>query len=114
MGFIYCRDCDWEQDDFWEVNGYNPFKNLESNYWLEILNNGINVNHIIQIDNWILKDLNIEGEKEGEVDFRRYLAALLREEAKNIENMHWVTYKDYKNDSDPKCPKCGSRNLVED
>ena len=27
MAFVYCDDCDWQQDDFWHKT-YNPFENL--------------------------------------------------------------------------------------
>lgn len=24
MAFLHCHDCDWQQDDFWSLNGHNP------------------------------------------------------------------------------------------
>lgn len=26
MAFLHCHECDWEQDDFWSPNGYNPLE----------------------------------------------------------------------------------------
>lgn len=26
MAFVHCHECDWEQDDFWSLSGYNPFR----------------------------------------------------------------------------------------
>ena len=46
-----------------------------------------------------------------EVDVRQFVAYFLERIAKSIRNMYWMTEQDYFNDSDKRCPKCGSSDL---
>jgi len=30
MAYLHCHNCDWAQDDFYSVDGYNPPSSLKS------------------------------------------------------------------------------------
>jgi C4-type Zn-finger protein len=35
MSYLHCHSCNWRQDDFYSVDGYNPAKYLKS--WMKSL-----------------------------------------------------------------------------
>ena len=114
MAFLHCNNCTWQQDDFWETDGYNPFRKDILEYWVEIMKEGIAGERTIGMDSgWVketgLASVMIDG--QSHVNFRDYLAWELERKAKNIKKMNWVTWEDFKNDPDPVCPNCGSNEL---
>lgn len=84
--YVRCLDCDWEQDDFYSKNGYNPTKKIGD--WVEMF-----------FDGKVKKDIIVKA---------------LREYANDVENMKWMTYEEFKNDNNKTCPKCGSNNFRTD
>ena len=114
MAFVHCHSCPWSQDDFWEVDGYNPFRKDILEDWVKKMKEGIADRKSIGMDQWWAQEAKIPyqpGKKGVDIDFRDYLAWELRRKANNIEKMKWITWKDFKNDPNPVCPNCGSDNL---
>jgi len=92
--YLYCKNCGWEQDDFWDKN-YNPLKSLID--WQETL---------LDFD-------KLDRKKRYEVDrdsviYRtpREMVTLYCEEAiRKIKNQVFLTFDDVKNE-EYKCPNC--------
>jgi len=108
MAMIYCANCRWSQDDFWEPDGYNPFRQDIIDHLKESL-----FKDRVYMDAYAMRDMGIvplqdENGKhycEGNV----YVAAQLLGKAKKILNMRWKTWEEFKAIKDSfKCPKCGS------
>ena len=114
MSFVHCHNCPWSQDDFWEANGYSPFRKDILEYWVVIMKNGINGKKAVGMEEWWAKEAGLpytKGEKGVDIDFREYLAWDLEGKAKNIRDMRLITWKDFKDDPNPVCPNCGSDKL---
>ena len=88
--FIYCDDCGWQQDDFWDTN-YNPIDSL--NDWKNQLLKG----DLDEKPNWsrkkTLREIILD-------DFSDSLNA--------VKNMKYRTLEEL-NEQNPehKCPICG-------
>ena len=117
--FIYCHTCDWGQDDFWNPNGYNPFKKDTIEWLNRILLDGISGKEkYLNFDHGFIMDHpDIKYKEDGEgfylIDYRDFLAMELGKMSRCIEGMKWVTYEDYKNEKpeNQTCPQCGSFDL---
>jgi hypothetical protein len=108
MAFVYCRNCDWEQDDCWSES-YNPFKRLLD--WQDRL---LEKNLDEKLDGYFDKNALEEWGLVGKT-WRDFLINELTISQNRIKNMKWKTEKDFKNDPDKKCPKCGSsKHLIWD
>jgi hypothetical protein len=116
MAFAHCHDCDFSQDDFWEVygNGWHPFRSDIVQDWIRHINDAIHGRKTISMDIWWAKDAGISYREVGghaEINVLEYIAWELEHKAKNIRNMHWLTTKEFRDDPNRCCPKCGSKHL---
>ncbi len=90
MAYIHCHKCSWSQDDFYDESGYNPAKVLKN--WNEALCSD-KVNKIFP----------------GKIiTYKEVIAQEYERKAKNIRNMKWTTFQQYKNDPNKQCPMCGN------
>ena len=102
MAFLHCHSCNWEQDDFYRVDGYNPAKSLTD--WMEKLCSG-------DIDKQFSNCSEFLAEN-GPISTREVIAREFEKYAKNIRNMPWITEEQWRRDKDEAvCPKCGERNF---
>jgi hypothetical protein len=119
MAYLHCHNCPWSQDDFWHLPkeeggdgfGYMPFDRNDFEEIFKLLSAAVQDPSKRMVDNY---DRNFFeehfGTSEG-VDVRQFVAWNLERRARQIRGMVWMTYDDYKNDSDKRCPRCGSGNL---
>jgi hypothetical protein len=99
--YVHCHSCDWEQDDFYSPDGYNPASYLKQ--WNKQLFSD-------EIDEQFTDDAQfVKG--SGKISLREVIAKLYESYALKIRSMKWITYKDFKNDPKKACPNCGSENL---
>ena len=102
MAYLHCHSCDWEQDDFYSVDGYNPADYLKS--WMEMLCSE-GVDDQFSNDSEFLKE-------NGPISKREVIAREFEKFAIRIRNMNWVTYELWeKNKKEAVCPKCGESNF---
>jgi hypothetical protein len=94
MAFIYCDVCGWGQDDFWQKEGYTPFRKDIVDHLKESLFKGR-----VIFDDGFFKDhpeLVPDGRDEFNrpyVDGRKYVAWDLRRRASRIERRKSGTAK---------------------
>ena len=104
MAFVSCRKCGWEQDDFWDPNGYNPFKSLGG--WKSELF-GPNLDQPFSIDSEFIND-------HGMISHREFIAREFEKWAKKIRAMKWVTEEEYKAKNPTHlCPRCKEKLTVD-
>lgn len=106
MAYLHCHDCDWQQDDFWEVGGYNPIRSAQD-LEADLLRDKIHLEPVAST-------IPPEGhDDEGPwISGRSYVAWQLRRYARNIETMAVRTMDEWKRVKDTFCcPQCGGRNL---
>lgn len=103
MAYIHCHSCYWQQDDFYDEH-YNPAKSLSD--WDDSLfgKNRGDLDEQFTDDAFFLKE-------RGPITTREVIAQYYERYAQRIRNMRWITYDDFKNDPDKRCPKCGSKEL---
>lgn len=110
MAFIYCNICRWSQDDFWDKEGYNPFRQDIINDLKEEL-----FRDKVYGDKFMFDDLGIVPEYDNEgyyADGRKIVAAVLIQKAKSILNMRVRTGKEWEEIKDTFCcPKCGNNDF---
>jgi len=109
MAYVYCKDCGWKQDDFWEWKwtwkfwkwrafGYNPIQCV-----------------VDEIKFWIIpRFVNYCVPPSGVVEKRFSWFIMIEEIIKIIrraKDMRWKTIKEFQLDKDKRCPRCGSKNL---
>ena len=104
MAYVHCHDCDWAQDDFYSIDGYNPAEYLKS--W-----NGLLCGE--KIDNQFSDDADFLCEN-GPITLREVLAREYERFARRIRSMRWITFEQWKSDLNKVCPNCGSTNLDTD
>lgn len=97
MAYVHCHHCGWSQDDFYKKDGYNPAKSLLD--WNDALCSE-KVNETFPDDPFLRKD-------KPSRTYKEVIAEEFERCAKNIRNMHWTTWEQYKNDPHKGCPKCG-------
>lgn len=98
MAYIHCHTCSWSQDDFYSPDGYNPIKSLSN--WNDALF-GPKLDKQFSTDIMFIR-------KHGAITTREVIALEYERYARNIRNMKWITWEDYKEDPNKKCPRCGS------
>lgn len=102
--YLHChtKGCEWEQDDFYSVDGYNPAEYLQS--WMKELC-GDKVDEQFSTDIQFVKDF-------GPISTREVIARQFEKFAKRIRNMPWITWEQWEEDRETAvCPKCGKRNF---
>jgi hypothetical protein len=88
MAYIHCHNCNWQQDDFWSVGGYNPIRFFltQDVPWLIRP-------RIITFDKWVAK-------KNGWSNHRRFSWWVLWWEFKRMclkfRRQYWWTWGAYK------------------
>ena len=98
MAFLHCHKCNWEQDDFWDKNGYNPFRQDIVDWLKECLFRDL----MSYYDNETGREIELSGQE--------VVARELEQKVRSIRNMHWKTYDEWTKVRDvAKCPKCGQR-----
>lgn len=80
---LRCKQCGWEQDDFWDED-YNPLKSSFDRLEERLL--------------------------ENKIDGKRFVACELRCIADKIESMVWQNIEEWEK-SKKCCPKCGKKSL---
>jgi len=110
VAYLHCHSCDWEQDDFWEPGGYNPFRDDKIEWLRECLwspkmrfDGGFYADH---------PELPVYADEEGEYVRGQDVAALeLRRMEQQVSNMAVPTFEDWKRVRETfKCPRCGAQN----
>ena len=105
MAYVHCHACDWSQDDFYSLKGYNPPRYLES--WNKHLCGD-------RLDEQFTDDAGLVKEN-GPITRREVLAREYEKFAKQIREMKWVTEEAFQKacvgDEWPPCPKCGKQEL---
>jgi len=103
MSFLHChtKGCDFSQDDFYSVNGYNPANYLQT--WMKDLCSD-DVNEQFSTDSNYVKE-------NGPLSRKEVIAREFEKFANNIREMKWITYEQWAKDrATAVCPKCGKRN----
>jgi hypothetical protein len=110
LAFLHCHDCDWEQDDFWSEDGWNPEKSMKGS-WEQAFQDKIYMDRDFFIENHIEDKMN-KDEKGHWITGPNLLAWNLRTKASQVENMAVRTIEEWKQKKDTfTCPECGGRNL---
>jgi len=108
MAFIYCEDCGWGQDDFWDKNGYNPFRqdivdDLKENLFRDK----------IHMDSQFIEEHKIPFKRDEKGPYVRgtdLVATELERTARSVRNMCIRTSEEWDQVRDSfVCPKCGSK-----
>ena len=90
MAYLHCHNCDFSQDDFYSVDGYNPPDYLKT--WNKYL-----------------------CEEKLDITQREVIAREYEKYARGIRSMKWVTWESFKeawiDGKWPLCPKCGKNDL---
>jgi len=94
--FLFCRNCGWEQDDYWSKD-YNPLKSLRD--WEHVL-----------LDFAKLDIVEVESHK-GKISWREVIAQACENAAEEIRGMKFMRHEDVRGAC---CPRCGSDHLDED
>lgn len=103
MAFFHCHSCDWEQDDFYSKDGYNPVRYLEQS-WLDNLFKP-NLDEPFTDDAAFIKE-------HGNLSNREVLAQQFEKFAKRIRTMKWVASEQWEKEKNSAvCPKCGAQNF---
>jgi len=95
MAFIYCKSCDWSQDDFWCKDGYTPFRKDI----MDFLRDSLFKSSIETTDPFT-------GKRE-ELDGREFVARELERKAAIIRNMLVRTEAEWMSTPKIACPECG-------
>ena len=101
--FVRCANdqCGWEQDDFWSET-YNPIRSLE--FYRDLL---VRALEKPPAERRIRTEL-------GQVPLAQVIPEEMRKRIKRIEGMKWWTLKDFQDDQDKRCPRCGGADFVMD
>jgi len=102
MSYLHCHSCDWSQDDFYSVKGYNPAYYLKD--WMEMLCSN-DVDKQFSNDSGFIKEY-------GPISRREVIAQNFEKFANRIREMKWVTYEQWEKDKESAvCPQCGKKDF---
>ncbi len=104
MAYLHCHNCDFNQDDYWSEDGWNPVKSFENDKDT-LLNE--------DLDETVRMDSNWLREHGRESVTRRDLVVLhLRQIIARVEGMVYRTHDELRErNPDMRCPRCGEREL---
>ena len=111
MAYLHCHTpgCEWSQDDFWEPNGYSPFRPDIMRSFHEDL-----FKEKMYFDRPALEEMGILYDEDEHGCFctgTDYVAWELERRARRIRNMLVKTYDEFKAKKDSLvCPRCGKQN----
>ena len=116
--FVYCNDCNWQQDDFWSES-YYPTSNhsvIDDVLLPGILDKDkrqilMEAGEADAIGLPYDPEIRNTNTKEVMVDFRAVVGMSLMNTAKRVMNMFWVTFEDFNADLNKQCPICNSTDL---
>ena len=99
MSYLHCHSCRWEQDDFWDINGYTPLRE----------------DYIQWLRECLFKDFVQTTDYETEMNItlpgKEHVARELEKVARIVRRHKWTTFDNWKRDKNTAvCPKCGQRN----
>lgn len=94
MSYLHCHKCGWEQDDFWEENGWSP----------------LYPSHIEELRTYLLKNVILLDGGRTIMDSKDYVIQHLERIIAKIKGMRWKTLKEWQDTPKEKrmCPRCGS------
>ena len=109
MAFLSCNSCNWSQDDFWSLEGYNPFRQDIVDWWRENL-----FRDRIHLDVKLAERI-VDSPPRDEDGPYVYGPQLVIYELQRcidaIKGMHVRTDKEWQKVRDRwRCPACGSTN----
>lgn len=112
MSYLHChsKGCGWSQDDFWDINGYTPFREDLINDLKKYL-----FQDKVYMDEWFFKE-NLElpyCHDDGGFYCKgtELVTWMLKQKARSIENMLVKTFDEFKEKRESLvCPKCGKQN----
>lgn len=99
--YIHCSNCNWEQDDFWSIKGYNPIKFM-----------------VMEIVPCLIKPRMIDfsfitgARMKREHSWKILLKAIWTDIIKEPFHQKWWTINQY-NNSNKRCPKCGWGTVID-
>lgn len=116
MAYLHCHNCGWSQDDFWEEDGYNPFRrdlidDLKEYLFRDVIN--MDIGYVRDMRGLGFKCPAIKKE-DGTYDIKTtdFVAMELMRKARRISGMAVKTWEEWKQIKDTfVCPKCGKREL---
>lgn len=104
MAYLHCHNCDFNQDDYWSEDGWNPVKSFESDKDTLLSKD---LDEVVHMDsNWLR-------EHGRESVTRRDLVVLhLRQIIACVEGMVYRTPEELlEKNPERRCPKCGKQEL---
>lgn len=110
MAFLHCHNCDWSQDDFWEKDGYTPFRQDIVDFLKKTLFEERAYFGKFVFEEVGFKDDQIHHDDHGWwVKGTDWVAKRLEQKAESIRNMNVKTSEEWKGQRESwKCPECGS------
>lgn len=114
MSYIRCKNCNWSQDDFWDKDGYTPFRKDI----VEYLTNCLFQEKKYFDYGFVAEHPDIEWHYEDSQAWCKgtdLVASILMSKARSIRNMKFPTYQSWKDaGKDATCPQCGHQKFTED
>lgn len=114
MSFVYCQNCDWQQDDFWSES-YNPFNagDLVDEFLTMLARSPSD--RVQFFDIGFIRDQQFPCRPRSNgayaVEYRELLARRFEQLAKRVRGMKWWTFEEFKSEQSPLCPVCRSPKL---
>ena len=108
--YLHChtKNCGWSQDDFWDTDGYTPFRHD----LIDIMKKHIFMDKVYMDSSFFSEYPEIPSHKDETGCYCRgtdLVAWNLERKAKNIRSMTVRTLEEWKTIRDTfKCPLCGS------
>lgn len=114
MAFLHCHQCGWSQDDFWDPEEYNPFRQDLIENLKEML-----FKDKIYLDRFILEDMDLPVRIDDGGCYalgKEYVARKLELKAASIRGMVYPTYESAikaREEGTIRCPSCGSEDELD-
>lgn len=105
MAYLHCHSCDWEQDDFYSEEGYNPASSLKN--WNDILcgEKQNKIDKVFSTDSEFVRE-------NGKITTREVIARQYEKYARKIRTMKWITWEQWEKEKDTAvCPNCGAKDF---
>lgn len=103
MAYVYCRKCDWSQDDCWSES-YNPFQ-LLLHWQKDLLTKDLDAPLDGHFDKYMLEENGLVGKT-----WRDFFIHETEKAARKVRNIQWKTEKEFKDDPYKFCPSCGCQD----